>query len=487
MENKKIKTILFFLPLLFVLIFSATPIRADNSIPALDEFGEPVNTSMPALDEFNTPTPVLNIATSNATSTTSKDAGLELVYPQIPGAVTPQYISTGIPAYVEYLFNLAVWAIGLIIFFVLLYQGFLYFTSAGNPGKLTDSIDGIKSAGLGAIILLSAYLIFNTINPQLTILNAPDLTILAPNVMPGIYICNYRVTENLESIIENYMNTDDESDDQEQAGIGGQIRIDAAEKIGALIVPKDKNKLCYRVYASGDLTNFYFNGKENTIFSIPRKEYVIDTANPGKTKVLWAYDYGIIFHENNLRKGACAIVDVYGAWSIGNIQRITSSRSITLFTKPSDEPPNHSQGSILYECINYNDITKCPSGVTTPAMGVFPKTSMQAGDYYQEFGTNDLSSSTSTTSLAGNTRSIKFDPEGSYFAVLNSGGDSFSGDTCEVLSSNDPDLSNNPIGQCPTGASTQVFQGSGWGAGPVNVKTLGSCLQSMVVIKGRIL
>jgi len=332
MKNKKLKIILFFLPLFFILLLSAAPAKAaDLFFPT----NVPVGTvqdgfKMGADGEWH-PVPV----EPTNTDTTDKGAGLELVYPQIPGVATPQYISVGIPAYVEYLFKLAIWGIGIIIFLVLLYQGFMYFTSAGNPEKYSNAIDGIKSAGLGAIILLSAYLIFNTINPQLTILNAPDLTVLAPSVSPGIYICNYKVTENLESIIGNYMNTDDESGDPEQVGIAEQIRIDAAEKLGALMVPKDKNKLCYRVYASGNLTNFYFHGKEeDTIFSIPRKVYVPDAASPGKTKVEWEYDYGIIFHEKDLRRGACAMADVYGAWSIGNMKRITEARSITLFTKP---------------------------------------------------------------------------------------------------------------------------------------------------------
>jgi len=184
-----------FILCIFALFFSAAPVKAADdlltnpmtlpavtpSIPDESKY-QPVlpttdsNAILPpsAATDPNSPpagtnstgvgtTPSSTTTTTSTNTEENKDAGLELVYPEIPGAATPQYISVGIPKYVEYLFKLAVWGIGIIIFLVLLYQGFMYFTSAGNPQKYTDAIDGIKSAGLGAIILLSAYLIFNTI------------------------------------------------------------------------------------------------------------------------------------------------------------------------------------------------------------------------------------------------------------------------------------------------------------------------------------
>ena len=495
MRNKSIleKTIkvFFILSLFFILFFSAALVRADDS--TTNNFlnpDVPVGTvqdgfEMGADREWHaiSPSTPTTTAPTPADTTANKGAGLELVYPQIPGAITPEYISIGIPRYVEYLFKLAVWAIGIIIFLVLLYHGFVYFTSVGDPGKLTDAIDGIKSAGLGAIILLSAYLIFNTINPQLTILNAPDVPVLAPNVSPGIYLCNYKVTENLKSIIEDYMNIDDESEDQKLAGIGEQIRIEAAEKLGALMIPRDKNKLCFRVHSSGDLTNFYFNGKEDTIFSIPRKIYITDPADPTKTKPDWAYDYGIILHGRDLRKGVCAVANIYGAQNNENIKRVTGARSITLFTKSSDEPPPTSQGIILYQCVNYNDPKKCPAGVITPALGVFPQTSMPNGRYYDKFELPDLQK----LKLGQNTRSIKFDQEGSYFAILSSGKDEYEGDICEVISSDDPDLTNNPIGQCRKTTGQRYVTNNLGQKVLVPIETNTSCLQSMIVIKGKVL
>ncbi len=505
MENKKLKTIIFFLPLFFVLILSAastkaviTPLDESPIIKDLPTTTAPVGTidngyQMGADGEWHligAPAPTTTgtgTTTSAGTTTeteTAKGAGLELVYPEIPGAVTPKYISVGIPAYVEYLFKLAVWGIGIIIFLVLLYHGFLYFTSVGNPAKFTDAIDGIKSAGLGAIILLSAYLIFNTINPQLTILNAPDLTVLAPNVTPGIYLCNYKIgggagedgeDSSISAIIRRYTNTADETEtDKARTDAARADRIKAAEELGALMVNKEKNKLCYRVMSTTDLNNFTYDidGNRNTMFMIPRKEYVEDTANPGKTKVVWKYDYGIIFHEDYLRKGKCKIArKVFGESIAGSVGETGfNARSVTLFTTPPSEPRPDSKGVILYECKGYNPEDKkfCPAGIEIPAKGEFPRISMQAGQYFAKFKKDELVASVGTTrELANNTMSIQFNPTGYYFAVLFSE-DDFKGYTCEVISSDDPDLTNNPIGQC-----------GGVYAYP--------CLKSMIVIKGQTL
>jgi hypothetical protein len=76
-----------------------------------------------------------------------------------------------LPEYIVAIFNFALMIIGLICFGALLYGGFRYLTSAGKPAALADAKDQIFSALLGLIILLSSWLILNTINPELLILN----------------------------------------------------------------------------------------------------------------------------------------------------------------------------------------------------------------------------------------------------------------------------------------------------------------------------
>ena len=116
-------------------------------------------------------------------------------------------------------------------------------------------------------------------------------------------------------------------------------------------------------------------------------------------------------------------------------------------------------------------------------MGVFPQTSMPNGRYYDKFELPDLQK----LKLGQNTRSIKFDQEGSYFAILSSGKDEYEGDICEVISSDDPDLTNNPIGQCRKTTGQRYVTNNLGQKVLVPIETNTSCLQSMIVIKGKVL
>jgi len=75
---------------------------------------------------------------------------------------------TTIAELVAYIYEWGIALGGLIVFIVLLIAGFNYITSVGNPGKMKDSMERIKSAFLGLILLLSSWLILHTINPELT-------------------------------------------------------------------------------------------------------------------------------------------------------------------------------------------------------------------------------------------------------------------------------------------------------------------------------
>jgi hypothetical protein len=88
----------------------------------------------------------------------------------------PGLTSTCLPALPDYImaiFNFSLMIIGIVVFGALIYGGFRYLTSAGNPSAMTDAKDQIFSALLGLIILFSAWLILNTINPELVILGQP--------------------------------------------------------------------------------------------------------------------------------------------------------------------------------------------------------------------------------------------------------------------------------------------------------------------------
>jgi hypothetical protein len=62
------------------------------------------------------------------------------------------------------------WAIGIgsvVALGVIIYGGILYTASAGNASLKGDAKEWIKAAVYGLLLLLSAYLILNTINPAI--------------------------------------------------------------------------------------------------------------------------------------------------------------------------------------------------------------------------------------------------------------------------------------------------------------------------------
>jgi len=389
----------------------------------------------------------------------AEDAKLEVVYPEIPDIPNPTTVKSGLPSYVKYIFWFAVAIIGLIALGVFIYSGFEYLTSFGNPGKFSEAKDKMISAGLGIIILLAAYLIFNTINPELTILSIPEPTIFAPTIQPGIYLCNYKVSneQDLFNNINNYIN-----------GENNQIIIDAAKYIKE-VMTKSETEHCERLESSGNFRN-PFKLKENTIFIIPRKEYV----NEG---IKWKYDYGVIFHEKDNFRGECFLKSIYnGNQDLSIIEPLNPDGSndlnkvysATLFTIPDSKTSMGQKGVILYQCKNYNQPGGCPEEVTSPLSNSFRPFGAETYVLYKK---NDLSGENGNGSLAENTYSIKIDQPGYFFGVLFSD-DNFKGN-CEVITEDDIDLTNNPIGQC----------GCEWWRPWSKCK---SCLNSMVVIEGKV-
>jgi hypothetical protein len=111
---------------------------------------------------------------------------LEINYPRLPGAEAPQdfmpKVESGeytrdqvIPLYLKYFYVLFVAFSGLIAFAALAYGGFIYLTSGGNPGRISDAKDQIVSAFFGIIILLGSFMFLLLLDPDLTVLQVPGL------------------------------------------------------------------------------------------------------------------------------------------------------------------------------------------------------------------------------------------------------------------------------------------------------------------------
>lgn len=441
----------------------------------------------------------INFAKAGVTGTweeeATKDRALEIVYPQIPGVTTPKVVSTGLPEYVAYIFRFSVILIGLVILGALIYSGFQYFTSFGNPEKFSAAKNGIISAFLGGIILLGAVLIFNTINPQLVILEAPPLSVLEPTVMPGIYLCNKKV-DNIDGIIGAYISNDKD------------LRLEAVKEF--MEVMQNDKGACFRVPGSGNLKignikKFEFDPINQTVFAIPR-----ENLNAKTISEKWVYDYGIIFHEKDNYQGLCRLAIPYQKADPSMVLGVEKVRSVTLFQKLEEAPSSTSKGVILYRCLNYEDPTSCPAGITTTAGTPFPP-----GDDIREVSNEELgelASGMGTEWVTGGfwifkikyyqkqrvedktagARSIKIDPVGSFFAVLlgqnlvkyKSSSENPNGLFCEVITNDDPNLLDNDIGRC--GDKCQIVSSKDetkdW-----QIQSCYSCLRAMAVIKGQVL
>ncbi|MDI6602716.1 MAG: C39 family peptidase [Patescibacteria group bacterium] len=104
----------------------------------------------------------------------AQERKLEIEYPEIFG-LKPETLEIGLAEYIRYIFSFSVAIIGLILFGSLIRGGILYLISTGNVAKLKEARDQISSAFLGAILLLSGYLILTTINPELVKFEFPPL------------------------------------------------------------------------------------------------------------------------------------------------------------------------------------------------------------------------------------------------------------------------------------------------------------------------
>ena len=100
----------------------------------------------------------------------------EINYPNVPGTAPPPTSGTPFPVYIKYLFNLGLAISGIIALAVIFWAGFIYLTSIDNPERKKEAGRRVIAGLLGLIILLAAYVILTTINPQLVILSIGEIT-----------------------------------------------------------------------------------------------------------------------------------------------------------------------------------------------------------------------------------------------------------------------------------------------------------------------
>ena len=116
-----------------------------------------------------------------ASATLAKAGSLEIHYPHIPGVTTPQSVNTPFSIYFVYIYSFLVMIAGVLAFFLLVIGGTEYIFSGGKPARLIDAKQRITGAIIGLLVVLSSYLILNTLNPQLTFLRLQK----AQQALPG--------------------------------------------------------------------------------------------------------------------------------------------------------------------------------------------------------------------------------------------------------------------------------------------------------------
>ena len=91
----------------------------------------------------------------------------------------------GVPEYINNLYMVAVGLAGLAAVIMIVIGAVYFTTSGGNPSKQKEGKEYITSAILGLLLLLGAFILLNTINPQLVKLEDPPTSTPVEVTAPG--------------------------------------------------------------------------------------------------------------------------------------------------------------------------------------------------------------------------------------------------------------------------------------------------------------
>ncbi len=429
---------------------------------------------------------------------------LEIEYPTFGDAQTPMSTRTWLPDYIKYIFNLSLMFTGIIAFGSLAYGGFCYLIGGGNPTAIKEGKDQILASILGLIIILCSFLILNTINPQLLVLNPtikssptnPFIILYSQSGCPGG--ANPEQSGGIEGI--DYMKI------RKSKGwlgeLGGKVRSMYCNKSG-----DDLNIINYHFENWEGGHKLHEKHSAKTCISDPGKTYSVELVDKHKgvylckdghksvknclyynhssaafpatwdnqiTQIFFnqpeeGAQYRAILHEKTNYKGACDYIET----KTDNPKKINDTinwvSSITIFKEPEKETSGN--GVILYENRDYNVETcdlhpecvngECDSLPEDTSSGCFCDGShLHANqiDTPENFNFGD---------------SIYVD--GDYVAILYEY-HGFGGE-CEVFFESDPFLRDNPIAKCPTYEYSVLWP---W---PIST-TPHACFKSYIVRQG---
>lgn len=217
-----------------------------------------------------------------------KHERLDLEYPAPPGGTA---LSPGakLADYVTYVYYFSMGTAGVVAAVIIVIAGFRYTASVGDPGRIRDARSQISSALLGLVILFGAFLILNTINPQLGIFLEPDEPPSAPpQLRPGVAFCKE------SSPIEAFWDARDayitSPPSSREEGI--QRAKDMDNQL------KEIRERCYWVGGSSDVRE-EFEDSISSVYLIPHLP-----GRPEQEKVR----YGVIIYEESKFRGTAQIL-----------------------------------------------------------------------------------------------------------------------------------------------------------------------------------
>lgn len=367
---------------------------------------------------------------------------LETAYPAMPSTDIPTTTTTLLPVYFRYVFVFALVSAGVIVFGSMLFAGFSYLTSMGNPAALKDSLDRMMSSFLGAIILLSSYLLLNTINPKLTIMNPSGIKIdraikiyngiggntnLKTSVADlllfegGAISVQFIGTNSDEVDIRAYLkpNYDDtgaweevegNNDDTIALSLGGPARsISIQWKLPGVYLFKDIDyEDSYRLYISSQGSMPDFNDEAE---SVKLKNSAAKFGKAGK-------GFAAVLHSDENLLGRCSVI----LSSVSNLDAkyigLRQTSSITVFK---------------------GDRTR-PASSTTDGVKFYDKDGNSLGSIYRDIEVSEVDS------LDFDNMINSIEMNGNYIVILFRDEDFEGG--CETFTRSDSNLIDNPIGRC---------------------------------------
>ncbi len=146
---------------------------------------------------------------------------LEIQYPEL-GGIQPKTTSISPQEYIKYIFNFAIWIIGIAAFGSLILGGVRFLTSIGNPSKRTEAKNQIAFAFLGVVILMGSYFILYSINPQLTVFESREIEKVEITPPDPFELPEVTTSINVELPIETML----KEDEYGLFGVNRRIRIE---------------------------------------------------------------------------------------------------------------------------------------------------------------------------------------------------------------------------------------------------------------------